>query len=218
MKQVFLGTTSALLLLAATAAGAQQAASDDGLDFLFESEPAPEVPTDSSPEIIPEADAAPAPDMGAESGAQFDDIETIPVESQEPATPQAKPKPSTAQLEEIVVTAQKRQQSLQDVPLSVTAMDGDFIKDINAADLAEVSNYVPNVRVDADDLGSPQIFIRGFGTNAFNPSFESSVALVQDEIYYGRPGYFTESLFDVERVEVLRGPQGTLFGKNSIAG
>lgn len=218
MKQVFMGTTSALLLLAATAAGAQQAASDDGLDFLFESEPAPEVQTDSSPEIIPEADAAPAPDMGAESGSQFDDIETIPVESQEPATPQAKPKPATAQLEEIVVTAQKRQQSLQDVPLSVTAMDGDFIKDINAADLAEVSNYVPNVRVDADDLGSPQIFIRGFGTNAFNPSFESSVALVQDEIYYGRPGYFTESMFDVERVEVLRGPQGTLFGKNSIAG
>jgi iron complex outermembrane receptor protein len=77
---------------------------------------------------------------------------------------------------------------------------------------------VPNVRVDADDLGSPQVFIRGFGTNSFNPSFEASVAFVQDEIYFGRPGYFTESMFDIDRVEVLRGPQGTLFGKNCVAG
>ena len=74
------------------------------------------------------------------------------------------------------------------------------------------------MRVDADDLGSPQVFIRGFGTNAFNPSFESSVGFVQDELYFGRPGYFTEAMFDVDRVEVLRGPQGTLFGKNTIAG
>jgi len=122
------------------------------------------------------------------------------------------------QLQEVIVTAQKREQSLQDVPISVTAIDSQFIRDTGAADLARVSQYVPNVRVDAHDPGSPQVFIRGFGTNAFNPSFESSVGLVQDEIYYGRPGYFTESLFDIDRVEVLRGPQGTLFGKNTIAG
>ncbi len=126
--------------------------------------------------------------------------------------------PFPAQIEEIVVTAQKKEQSLQDVPISVTAVDGDFIRMTNAADLAQVADYVPNVRVDADDLGSPQLFIRGFGTNAFNPSFESSVGFVQDEVYFGRPGYFTESMFDIDRVEVLRGPQGTLFGKNTIAG
>ncbi|MFP5307335.1 MAG: TonB-dependent receptor, partial [Gammaproteobacteria bacterium] len=122
------------------------------------------------------------------------------------------------QIEEVVVTAQKTKQSLQNVPISVTAVGGDFIQEAGAADLADVALYVPNVRVDADDLGSPQLFIRGFGTNAFNPSFEGSVGFVQDEIFYGRPGYFTESMFDIDRVEVLRGPQGTLFGKNTIAG
>lgn len=168
-----------------------------------------------------------ARDGDRDSGSQWErnsvsdggEIEIIEVDPLEAPQPMAPPEPTgPAQLEEVVVTAQKKQQSLQDVPVSVTALDGDFIQDVNAADLAEVATYVPNVRVDADDLGSPQLFIRGFGTNAFNPSFESSVAFVQDEIYFGRPGYFTESMFDIERVEVLRGPQGTLFGKNTVAG
>ncbi len=143
-------------------------------------------------------------------------IEVSPPSDSSDAQPEAAS--DTVQLEEVVVTAQKRKQSLQDVPVSVTAVDGSFIQDVAAADLSDVAQYVPNVRVDADDLGSPQLFIRGFGTNAFNPSFESSVGFVQDEIYFGRPGYFTESMFDIDRVEVLRGPQGTLFGKNTIAG
>ncbi|MES2885183.1 MAG: TonB-dependent receptor [Pseudomonadota bacterium] len=143
-------------------------------------------------------------------------VATIPVE----ALPEPAPATidSPRQLEEIVVTVQKTKQSARRVPVSVTALSGEFIKETGAADLADVALYVPNVRVDADDPGSPQVFIRGFGTNAFNPSFESSVGFVQDEIFFGRPGYFTESLFDVDRVEVLRGPQNTLFGKNTIAG
>jgi iron complex outermembrane recepter protein len=134
------------------------------------------------------------------------------------ADPAAPPAGAPARLDEVVVTAQKVRQPIRRVPLSVTALGGDFIADTGAADLADVSLYVPNVRVDADDLGSPQVFIRGFGTNSFNPSFEAAVSFVQDEIYFGRPGYFTESMFDIDRVEVLRGPQGTLFGKNSVAG
>ncbi len=121
-------------------------------------------------------------------------------------------------LEEVVVTAQKTQQSLQDVPISISAMSGDFMADNAVADLVEVAAYVPNVRVEFTSPSSPQVFIRGFGTNAFNPSFEPAVGLVQDEIFFGRPTYFTESMFDLDRVEVLRGPQGTLFGKNTIAG
>ncbi|HCS25930.1 MAG TPA: hypothetical protein DIW43_00655, partial [Spongiibacteraceae bacterium] len=74
-------------------------------------------------------------------------------------------------------------------------------------DLVEVSTYVPNVRVEFTSPSSPQVFIRGFGTNTFNPSFEPAVGLVQDEIFFGRGTYFTESMFDLERVEVLRGPQ-----------
>lgn len=121
-------------------------------------------------------------------------------------------------IEEVIITAQKTAQSLQDVPISVTAVDGEFMQDAAIGDLQELSVFVPNVRMDDNDPGSPQIFIRGFGTNTFNPSFESSVGLVQDELFLGRAAYFTESMFDVGRVEVLRGPQGTLFGKNTVAG
>lgn len=121
-------------------------------------------------------------------------------------------------IEEVVVTAQKTTQSLQDVPISVSALSGEFMQDNAIGDLVEVSTYVPNVRVEFTSPSSPQVFIRGFGTNTFNPSFEPAVGLVQDEIFFGRGTYFTESMFDLERVEVLRGPQGTLFGKNTIAG
>ncbi|ROH91078.1 TonB-dependent receptor [Stagnimonas aquatica] len=150
------------------------------------------------------------------------DLGSLPVqalsESAPPPAPAEESKAGPRQLGEVVVTAQKTKQSLRRVPASVTALSGDFIKETGAADLADVSLYVPNSRVDADDIGSPQVFIRGFGTNAFNPSFESSVGFVQDDLYFGRPGYFTESMFDIDRVEILRGPQGTLFGKNTIAG
>ncbi len=149
----------------------------------------------------------------AEPTAPDAPLELIPVQPLPPPDDEA-----PRQLEEMVVTAQKTEQTLQEVPVSVTAIDGGFIQATGSADLADVSLYVPNVRVDADDLGSPQVFIRGFGTNAFNPSFESSVGFVQDEIVFGRPGYFTEAMFDIDSVEVLRGPQGTLFGKNTVAG
>jgi len=158
----------------------------------------------------------PRPEASGEAPPQApsaEDLDIIPL-----AEPALETPSEPAQFEEIVVTAQKVKQPLRRVPLSVTALGGDFIADTGAADLADVSLYVPNCRVDADDPGSPQVFIRGFGTNAFNPSFEASVALVQDELYFGRPGYFTEAMFDIDRVEVLRGPQGTLFGKNSVAG
>ena len=145
---------------------------------------------------------------------ELDLIPVQPIDSPEQRSADEPPR----QLEEMVVTAQKTEQTLQEVPVSVTAIDGGFIQASGSADLADVSLYVPNVRVDADDLGSPQVFIRGFGTNAFNPSFESSVGFVQDEINFGRPGYFTEAMFDVDSVEVLRGPQGTLYGRNTVGG
>jgi iron complex outermembrane receptor protein len=171
---------------------------------------APE-PTSAEPER-PEGAAEAAPE--APSAA---DLATVPVPQPVEPVPAVTDGEST-QLDELIVTAQKVKQPLRKVPLSVTALNGDFIQQTGAADLADVSLYVPNCRVDADDPGSPQVFIRGFGTNAFNPSFEASVALVQDELFLGRPGYFTEAMFDIDRVEVLRGPQGTLFGKNSVAG
>ena len=164
-----------------------------------------------------EAAAAPANNANASPPLATLAVQELPAAPPPPAT-EADKSPQPTQLGEVVVTAQKTKQSSRKVPVSLTALSGDFIKQTGAASLADVALYVPNARVDAHDLGSPQVFIRGFGTNAFNPAFESSVAFVQDELFFGRPGYFTESMYDVDRVEVLRGPQGTLFGKNTIAG
>ncbi|MDP9140086.1 MAG: TonB-dependent receptor [Pseudomonadota bacterium] len=228
IKSVLIAVSYVATVLAVSSAAYAQDDGLEGLDALFAeptAEPtvAPvtsEVPvtvtaTDAVPDPAPEAalDAAPPP-------STVDALSEIEVESLRApvAAPTTTDEEAPRQIEEIVVTAQKTKQSLQQVPVSVTAVSGEFIAETGSVDLADVSLYVPNVRVDADDLGSPQIFIRGFGTNAFNPSFEGSVGFVQDEIYYGRPGYFTESMFDIDRVEVLRGPQGTLFGKNTIAG
>lgn len=122
-------------------------------------------------------------------------------------------------LEEVIVTAQKQAQSSQDVPISISAFSGDFMKQIGANNLQDVAAYIPNLKFSSDtDPALAQINIRGFGTNPLNAAFENSVGFVQDEVFYGRPGYFSEAVFDIARVEVLRGPQGTLFGKNTVAG
>jgi iron complex outermembrane receptor protein len=217
-----------LLIATACLISVCASAQDDSLDFLFEDAPA-EQNRSSSRTAEPEAaDMATPPPAGTEDPVAGDEPATsnepfiadvVPVSPlREETQPTVAATPPRRQIEEIVVTAQKTEQSLQDVPLSVTALSGDFIKETGAADLTDVAAYVPNVRVDTDDPGSPQVFIRGFGTNTFNPSFESSVGFVQDEIFFGRGGYFTEAMFDIDRIEVLRGPQGTLFGKNTIAG
>ena len=130
----------------------------------------------------------------------------------------AQPNKPARVIEEVVVTAQKSQQSLQDVPISISALSGDFMQENAIGDLVEVSTYVPNVRVEFTSPSSPQVFIRGFGTNSFNPSFEPAVGLVQDEVFFGRPSYFSESMYDLDRVEVLRGPHGTLFAKTPLPG
>ncbi len=128
----------------------------------------------------------------------------------------ATPAPQRAKLDEIIVTAQKRAEDIQDVPLSVTAIGGEDIKQKNMADLNDVSAYAPNLSV----LATPTfnfIYMRGLGSG-FNRGFEQSVAIIIDEVYMGRPSYLSNGLLDLAAVEVLRGPQGTLYGKNSAAG
>jgi len=122
----------------------------------------------------------------------------------------------TFQLEEIIVTAQKRAESLQDVPISVAATSGEKLSEAGIGALTELSNYVPNLRV-VEGVQSPSLFIRGIGSGN-NAGFEQSVATYSDGIYVGRARQSRASFMDLERVEVLRGPQGILFGKNSIAG
>ncbi len=127
--------------------------------------------------------------------------------------------PERRMLEEVIVSAQKIEQSSQDVPISLTAVSGEFMKEVGAVSLQDLAPYMPNVRFSSDtDPALTQINIRGFGSNPLNAAFESSVGFVQDEVFYNRPSYFSEAMFDIARIEVLRGPQGTLFGKNTVAG
>ena len=123
----------------------------------------------------------------------------------------------TAQkLEEIIVTAQKRAESLQDVSVSVTALSGEKLADFGIARLEEITAYVPNFVMSETGIGT-NIYIRGIGSG-INQGFEQSVGMYRDGIYYGRAQLSRAPIFDMERVEVLRGPQVTLFGNNSIGG
>ena len=127
--------------------------------------------------------------------------------------------PSFAQsqaLEEVIVTAQKRVQSLADVPISVAAVSGEAITNRGIDNLANLSTSVPNVYISESQIDST-IQIRGVFTGA-NKGFEQSVAMYVDGVYYGRSQLIRLPLIDLDRVEILRGPQPTLFGKNAIAG
>ncbi|BFM09957.1 TonB-dependent receptor [Simiduia litorea] len=119
-------------------------------------------------------------------------------------------------LEEVIVTAQKRPQSLQDVPLSVNALAGEKMADAGITNLEAVSAYVPNFSINQTGI-STTISIRGI-SSGINQGFEQSVGMYVDGIYSGRAQLARAPLFDMERVEVVRGPQSILFGKNSIAG
>ena len=119
-------------------------------------------------------------------------------------------------LEEIIVTATKKEESLQDVSVSVSVIDGDLIEKQAIQSLKDLGRYVPNFSVSENAI-STIATMRGVSIGA-NQSFEQSVGLFVDGVHLPKGRQFRTGLFDVERVEVLRGPQGTLFGKNTLTG
>ena len=124
-------------------------------------------------------------------------------------------------LQEIVVTAQFREQNLQDTPIAITAVTAEMIEQRSATNLADIANAAPSVvlRPASAAFGnSVTASIRGFGQIDFDPAFEPGVGLYIDDVYYPRLTGANFDLMDVERVEVLRGPQGTLEGRNSEGG
>ena len=125
---------------------------------------------------------------------------------------------SAAQIEEIIVTTQKRQQSLQDVPISVSAFSGSFMDKAQISDAKQVALLTPGVSGDTDDSFLDSMNVRGISTNDFGVGAEPSIGLYQDGIYLGRTGGAVSSFFDIEMVEVVKGPQGTLFGRNASSG
>lgn len=121
-------------------------------------------------------------------------------------------------IEEVVVTAQKREQSLQDVPISVSAFSGEMMKDAQIEDSKQLAVLTPGMSGDSNDSFMDSINIRGISTNGFGIGAEPSVGTYINGVYLGRTGAAVTSLYDMERVEVVKGPQGTLFGRNASAG
>ena len=119
-------------------------------------------------------------------------------------------------LDEIVVTAQKRVQKLEDVPISLTALDGTKLEEAGITSIAGIADYTPSFNMTQTGIGT-NIAIRGISSGV-NQGFEQSAAMFVDGIHYGRAQLSRAPFLDVERIEVLRGPQSILFGKNSTAG
>lgn len=117
----------------------------------------------------------------------------------------------------VVVTATKRSASVQDVPISINVYSGDSLRDTGVTEIKELSNQVPGV-IFAQTATVPVISMRGFAGSATNPAYDPAVTLYWDGVYAGRARQLQTPFFDVARVEVLRGPQGALLGKNTSAG
>ncbi len=120
-------------------------------------------------------------------------------------------------LEEIVVTATKRTENLQDVPISVGVVTGEFIEMYDIVDLGDFQSYVPGLQVQKT-FGSWAVRVRGLGSAITNLAFDSSVPVFNDDVYCARGKCLESAFLDVGRIEVARGPQGALFGKSTMSG
>jgi iron complex outermembrane receptor protein len=136
----------------------------------------------------------------------------------QPPPPPREGAPAVVGLEEIVITAQKRQQSLQDVPLSVSAFSGDMLKEGRMLDVRAIVGFTPGFSGNTEDGFTDALSMRGISTNDFGIGGDPSVAMFVDGYWAGRTGGVLTAMYDIERTEVVKGPQGTLFGRNSIAG
>lgn len=137
------------------------------------------------------------------------------------AAPTPKEEGSQAQtLDQIIVTARRRAESIQDVPVAVSAFGEEALKDLQANDVSGLQGAVPNLNI-AQGRGSANsvnVFIRGIGQPDALQTFDPGVGMYVDDVYYSRINGALFSLFDIAQLEVLRGPQGTLYGKNSTGG
>jgi outer membrane receptor protein involved in Fe transport len=176
-------------------------------------------PAASADPTAPESRDAtqPAPETPAANadGVIEQPAETVPVIPIDNPTDQA----PTA-LDEVVVTATRRRQRINTVPVAVSEVSGSRLESGLIRDTRSLQMEVPslNIAVSGSEIGGSTIRIRGIGTSGSNPGFESSVGVFVDGVYLPRPGLVLNDLVDVERIEVLRGPQGTLFGKNTSVG
>jgi len=125
---------------------------------------------------------------------------------------------SAQQLEEIIVTATHREQNIQDVPLAVTALGGAQLEAAGIFDATTIALNVPGMAYAEFAPGQALISIRGIATTDDGAGLDNSTALFLDGVYIGRMAGINFDMFDLDRIEVLKGPQGTLFGRNAVAG
>lgn len=121
-------------------------------------------------------------------------------------------------IEEILVTAQKRSESLVEVPIAMSVFTGAMIDNSGVQELRDLGDYIPNVNISQGSDFGARIQIRGVGANSRNIGFDSRVGVYLDGVYLGQGPALNQDLVDLQQIEVLRGPQGTLFGKNTVAG
>lgn len=130
----------------------------------------------------------------------------------------ASPAHAVAALEEVIVTAQKREQRLMDVPVAVSAVGRDAIENNEINNIDDLSKLIPSLRFTSDAYTNSAVNVRGIGTNVYSIAVEPNVSVMLDGVVLARSSMASFDFTDIERVEVLRGPQGTLFGKNASAG
>lgn len=135
--------------------------------------------------------------------------DTVPATSADAATPQ---------LAEIVVTAQHRKENLQTVPIAMTAITGKQMLDQHVDNFADIVGKVPGFLFNPDNITQPNLFMRGIGTDIRTSASNPGVAIYVDDVYLTRDAALYGDLWDLQRVEVLEGPQGVLFGKNAVGG
>jgi len=136
------------------------------------------------------------------------------------AMPVSAPVPASAQIDEIITTAQRRAETLQDVPVAATVITTRELETLQIYDTLDVQSFVPNLNIGTNTgtTNAARIFLRGIGEDESRGAVEPAVATYVDGVYYGRLVGSLFDLVDLERLEVLRGPQGTLYGRNSNGG
>jgi iron complex outermembrane recepter protein len=140
----------------------------------------------------------------------------VQAQSVQPTTDAPAQEAST--VDEIIVTAQRRSERLADVPIAVSAYGAETIKDARITTVGEVAARTPNFTNTSASAGDPHLFIRGIGSTEDAAAGDRSIGVFIDDVYVGRGGAMLADFFDVERLEVLRGPQGTLYGRNVVGG
>ena len=126
--------------------------------------------------------------------------------------------PAVDEVDEVIISAQRRDQDKQDVPVTVTVLGGQDIEEARIQTVQDVVGRTPGLQFDAYPASEPRLSVRGVSSSDRGAAGDPSSAVFVDEIYYGRPAAINFESFDLQRIEVLKGPQGTLFGRNVVGG